>query len=78
MMLLLVDIKQEYDLLLLVGIKQEYDLLLLVGIIQEYDLSLQYHSTNISILIFFYILLLLDGQMGKAWEPSKKQCSCGN
>jgi hypothetical protein len=28
--------------------------------------------------VFIYILLLPEGQMGEAWEPSKKQCSFGN
>ena len=27
-----------------------------------------------SILVLFYVLLLQEGQMGLAWEPSKKKC----
>jgi hypothetical protein len=33
----------------------------------------QYHST-----IFIHTLLLLEGQMDEAWEPSKKQFSFGS
>ena len=38
----------------------------------------QYYSTNASILIFFYTVLLSEGQAGKAWEPSKKRFSSRN
>jgi hypothetical protein len=31
-----------------------------------------------SMHIFMYMLRVLDGQMGDAWEPSKKQCCFGN
>jgi hypothetical protein len=31
-----------------------------------------------STFIFIYMLLLPEGQMGEAWEASKKQCSFGN
>jgi hypothetical protein len=39
-------------------------------------LSSPFHQC--SILIFIYALLLEEGQTGKAWLPSKKQCSFGN
>jgi hypothetical protein len=41
-----------------------------------FPLSLSSHQC--SILTFVYTLLLQEGQMGEAWEPSKKQSSFGN
>jgi hypothetical protein len=38
----------------------------------SFPLSVSFH--HCSILIFIYILLLPEGQMGEAWEPSKDRC----
>jgi hypothetical protein len=38
-----------------------------------FPLSVSFHQC--SILIFIYMLLLLEGQTGEAWKPSKKRCS---
>jgi hypothetical protein len=41
-----------------------------------FPLSISFHQRYI--LIFIYMFLLPGGQMGIAWEPTKKQCSFGN
>jgi len=38
-----------------------------------FPLSVSFHQC--STLIFIYMLLLLEGQTGEAWKPSKKRCS---
>ena len=40
-----------------------------------FPLSVSFHQR--STLILIYMLLSPEGQMGDAWEPSKKQCSFG-
>jgi len=39
-------------------------------------LSVSFHQR--STFVFMYMLLVLEWQTGKAWEPSKKQCSFRN
>jgi len=48
-------------------------------LLSEYSgLPLSLSSHQCSIPTFIYTLLLQEGQMGEAWEPSKKQSSFGN
>jgi hypothetical protein len=41
-----------------------------------FPMSVSFHQC--SILNFIYTFLLPEGQMGEAWEPSKKQYTFGN